>query len=94
MVNNWRNSVEESNVLDWVQYLKDQARYKAEHRVTLKMSALVAFRGRFNRFAKFVASDIVLTAPNEWLNLASKFIRVAWVRFGTLSPSPRLTQVL
>jgi len=94
VVDDWRNSVEESNILDWVQYLKDRARYKAEHRITPKTSALVAFRGRFNLFAKFVASEIVLTAPNERLNLVSKFIRVAWVRFGLLSPSPRLTQVL
>ena len=84
VVDDWRNSVEESNVLDWAQFLKDRARYKAEGRVTAKTSALVAFRGRFNLFAKFVASEIVMTLPNERLNLVSKFIRVAWVRF-TLS---------
>jgi len=78
VVDDWRNSVEESNILDWAQYLKDRARYKAERRVTPKTSALVAFRGRFNLFAKFVASEIVLTPPNERLNLVSKFIRVAW----------------
>lgn len=94
VVDDWRNSVEESNILDWAQYLKDRARYKAERRITPKTSALVAFRGRFNLFAKFVASEIVLTPPNERLNLVSKFIRVAWVRPGLLSPFPRLTQVL
>ena len=81
VVDDWRNSVEESNILDWAQYLKDRARYKAEGRITPKTSALVAFRGRFNLFAKFVASEIVLTLPNERLNLVSKFIRVAWVCF-------------
>lgn len=79
VVDDWRNSVEESNILDWAQYLKDRARYKAEGRATPKTSALVAFRGRFNLFAKFVASEIVLTPPGERLNLVSKFIRVAWV---------------
>ena len=78
---NWMESVEESSILDWAQYLKDRARYKAEGRVTPKTGALVAFRGRFNLFAKFVASEIVMTHPNERLNLVSKFIRVAWVRF-------------
>jgi len=88
VVDDWRNSVEESIILDWAQYLKDRARYKAEGRVTAKTSALVAFRGRFNLFAKFVVSEIVLTLPNERLNLVSKFIRVAWVRFTSLSPFP------
>ncbi|KAF9784580.1 ras GEF [Thelephora terrestris] len=78
VVDDWRNSVEESNVLDWAQFLKERARYKAEGRITAKTSALVAFRGRFNLFAKFVASEIVMTLPNERLNLVSKFIRVAW----------------
>jgi hypothetical protein len=81
VVDDWRNSAEESNILDWAQFLKDRARYKAEGRFTSKTSALVAFRARFNLFAKFVASEIVMTLPNERLNLVSKFIRVAWVRF-------------
>jgi len=88
VVDDWRNSVEESSILDWAQYLKDRARYKAEGRVTAKTSALVAFRGRFNLFAKFVVSEIVMTLPNERLNLVSKFIRVAWVRFTSLSLLP------
>ena len=81
VVDDWKNSVEESNILDWAQFLKDRARYKAEGRITAKTSALVAFRGRFNLFAKFVASEIVMTLPGERLNLVSKFIRVAWVSF-------------
>ena len=89
VVDDWRNSVEESNILDWAQFLKDRATYKAEGRVTPKTSALVAFRARFNLFAKFVASEIVMTLPNERLNLVSKFIRVAWVRF-MFSPLPHL----
>ena len=94
VVDDWKNSVEESNVLDWAQFLKDRARYKAEGRITAKTSALVAFRGRFNLFAKFVASEIVMTLPGERLNLVSKFIRVAWVGFAFLSYFPRLTRVL
>lgn len=93
VVDDWRSSVEESNILDWVQYLKDRARYKAEGRATPKTSALVAFRGRFNLFAKFVASEIVLTPPNERLSLVSKFIRVAWVCFKILVTVPSLIRV-
>ena len=87
VVDDWRNSVEESHILDWAQFLKDRARYKAEGRITTKTSALVAFRGRFNLFARFVASEIVMTSWNERLNLVSKFIRVAWVLFLPLSQS-------
>ena len=93
VVDDWRNSVEESNILDWAQFLKDRARYKAEGRLTPTTSALVAFRARFNLFAKFVASEIVMTLPNERLNVVSKFIRVAWVRFTLLPPCHQLTQV-
>ena len=91
VVDDWRNSVEESSILDWAQYLKERARYKAEGRVTPKTSALVAFRGRFNLFAKFVVSEIVMTHPNVRLSLVSKFIRVAWVCSTSLPPTPQLT---
>lgn len=94
VVDDWKNSVEESNILDWAQFLKDRARYKAEGRVTPRTSALVAFRARFNLFAKFVASEIVTTLPNERLSLVSKFIRVAWVCFSLFLQSHQLTQDL
>ena len=94
VVDDWRNSVEESNILDWAQYLKDRARYKAEGRLTPKTNALVAFRGRFNLFAKFVASEIVMTPPTERLALVTKFIRVAWVRILLSSPFLLLISVL
>ena len=94
VVDDWRNSVEESDILDWAQFLKDRARYKAEGRVTPKTSALVAFRARFNLFAKFVASEIVMTLPNERLTLVSKFIRVAWVRFTLSLIAHKLTPIL
>ena len=93
VVDDWKNSAEESNILDWAQFLKDRARYKAEGRVTSKTSALVAFRARFNLFAKFVASEIVMTLPHERLNLVSKFIRVAWVLFTFSRPFYQLTWV-
>jgi len=92
VVDDWRNSVEESSILDWAQYLKERARYKAERRPSPKTSALVAFRGRFNLFAKFVVSEIVMTHPNMRLGLVSKFIRVAWVRSTPFPPTPKLTR--
>ena len=94
VVDDWRNSVEESSILDWAQYLKERVRYKAEGRVSPKTSALVAFRGRFNLFAKFVVSEIVMTHPSMRLGLVSKFIRVAWVRSLLLPPTPQLTRSL
>ena len=94
VVDDWRNSVDESSILDWAQYLKERARYKAEGRVTPKTSALVAFRGRFNLFAKFVVSEIVMTHPNLRLNLVSKLIRIAWVRSAPSPPTPQLIRSL
>ena len=94
VVDDWRNSVEESSILDWAQYLKERVRYKAEGRVSPKTSALVAFRGRFNLFAKFVVSEIVMTHPSMRLGLVSKFIRVAWVRSLLLPPTPQLIRSL
>ncbi|KAI6103929.1 hypothetical protein EDD16DRAFT_1715005 [Pisolithus croceorrhizus] len=70
-------SCEEVDVLDWTQYLKDRARWKAESRFSHKTSALAAVRGRFNLMANFVISEIILTHPSERHTLVSKFIRIA-----------------
>ncbi|KAL1664585.1 hypothetical protein GGF50DRAFT_54504 [Schizophyllum commune] len=69
---------EEVNVLDWAQYLKDRARWKAEQRCADKTSALAAVRARFNLLANFVVSEIVLTPPSERPMVVDKFIRIAW----------------
>jgi len=69
----------EIDVLDWAEYLKDRARFKAEHRFREKTSALAALRARFNLIANFVISEIVLTHPNERPTVVGKFVRVAWV---------------
>ncbi|KAL1741639.1 hypothetical protein HDZ31DRAFT_44998 [Schizophyllum fasciatum] len=69
---------EEVNVLDWAQYLKDRARWKAEQRCADRTSALAAVRARFNLLANFVVSEIVLTPPNERPMVVDKFIRIAW----------------
>lgn len=71
-------SCQEVNVLDWAQYLKDRARWKAESRWSQKTSALAAVRGRFNLLANFVVAEIVMTHPNDRAMLVSKFIRVAF----------------
>ncbi|KAH7882692.1 hypothetical protein F5I97DRAFT_1816323 [Phlebopus sp. FC_14] len=70
-------SCREVSVLDWAQYLKDRARWKAESRFSQKTSALAAVRGRFNLIANFVVSEIVLTHPNDRHTLVAKFIRTA-----------------
>jgi len=69
----------EIDVLDWAEYLKDCARFKAEHRFREKTSALAALRARFNLITNFVISEIVLTHPNERPTVVGKFVRVAWV---------------
>ncbi|KAI6021918.1 hypothetical protein EDC04DRAFT_2732342, partial [Pisolithus marmoratus] len=75
---------QEVDVLDWTQYLKDGARWKAESSFSHRTSAvLAAVRGRFNLMATFAISEIILTHPNERHTLVSKFIRVAiWHRVG------------
>lgn len=74
-------SCEEVNVLDWGQYLKDRARWKAESRWADKTTALAAVRARFNLMTNFTISEIVLTQPNERALVVGKFIRIAWVSF-------------
>ncbi|KAG6331060.1 hypothetical protein ID866_8029 [Astraeus odoratus] len=68
---------QEVDVLDWAQYLKERARWKAESRFSQKTSALAAVRGRFNLMANFVISEVILTHPSERHTLVSKFIRIA-----------------
>jgi Gdp/GTP exchange factor required for growth at low temperatures len=70
---------EEVNVLDWAQYLKDRARWKAEHRWPEKTSALAAVRGRFNLMANFTISEIVLSQPSKRHLIFSKFLQIAKV---------------
>ncbi|KAG0706180.1 hypothetical protein DFH29DRAFT_846268 [Suillus ampliporus] len=70
-------SCQEVNVLDWAQYLKDRARWKAESRWSQKTSALAAVRGRFNLLVNFVVAEVVTTHPSDRAMLAGKFIRVA-----------------
>lgn len=70
---------EEVSVLDWAQYQKDRAKWKAESRFPEKTSALAAVRARFNLMAHFVISEIVLTQPADRYHVVAKFLRVAWV---------------
>ncbi|KAF8836237.1 ras GEF [Paxillus ammoniavirescens] len=70
-------SCQEVDVLDWAQYLKDRARWKAESRFSQKTSALAVVRGRFNLMTNFVISEIMLTAPSDKHTLVAKFIRIA-----------------
>lgn len=78
----WRGSeaAQAANVLDWGQFLKDRATWKAQGVEGYRTSALVAARARFNLLTNFVISEIVDTSPAERPALATKFIRVAWVR--------------
>lgn len=70
---------EEVEVLDWAQYLKDRARWRAESRFAEKTTALAALRARYNLIVAFVVAEVVLTAPAERHIVVGKFIRTAWV---------------
>jgi hypothetical protein len=83
--NDWL-ACQEVNVLDWAQYIKDRALWKAESRWPDKTSALAALRARFNLVANFTLSEIVLTQPSERAFLVGKFIRTAWVSTPDISP--------
>ncbi len=85
----WRGSeaAQVANVLDWGQFLKDRARWKAQGVEGYHTSALVAARARFNLVTNFVISEIVDTPLAHRPSLVSKFIRVAWVRY-IISISP------
>lgn len=70
-------SCPEVEVFDWAQFLKDRARWKAEHRFMEKTGALAAVRARFNLMANFTVSEIVLSRPIDRHAVVSRFIRVA-----------------
>lgn len=72
---------EEVDILDWAQYLKDRARWKAEARNSNKTTALAAVRARFNLMVSFVNAEVVRTPPNERTFVVSRFIRIAWASF-------------
>ncbi|KDQ55934.1 hypothetical protein JAAARDRAFT_314749 [Jaapia argillacea MUCL 33604] len=74
----WAGCPEEANVLDWSQFLKDRARWKAESRGGPKTSAVVAARGRFNLLANFVLSEVVVAHPHDRPHIVAKFIRIAY----------------
>ncbi|KAF9074396.1 ras guanine nucleotide exchange factor domain-containing protein [Rhodocollybia butyracea] len=69
---------EEVDALEWAQFLKDRARWKAESRWPEKTSALGAVRARFNLMVNFTISEIVLTNQAERPYVFSKFLRIAW----------------
>ncbi|KAJ3574858.1 hypothetical protein NP233_g1486 [Leucocoprinus birnbaumii] len=81
VLDDWAGT-EEIDILDWTEYLKDRARFKAEHRFPEKTSALAAVRARFNLTANFVVSEIVLTQPSERPMIVGKFVRIAWKCYG------------
>jgi len=76
----WLDCEEMMDILDWTQYLKDRARWKAESQCTHMSTALAALRVRFNLTVAFVNAEVVLAPlPSERLVVVSKFIWIAWV---------------
>ncbi|KAF8630266.1 hypothetical protein AX17_005452 [Amanita inopinata Kibby_2008] len=84
---------QEVNVLDWTQYLKDRARWKAEHRFPEKTSALAAVRGRFNLMTNFVISEVILTPPSARPLVFKKFLTIAYKSY-TMNNFNALTAII
>ncbi len=72
---------QEVNVLDWNQYLRDRARWKAEERFPEKTSTLAVVRARFNLMTNFVISEVILTPPSARVLVFKKFLTIALVSF-------------
>ncbi|KAJ7699366.1 hypothetical protein B0H17DRAFT_926723 [Mycena rosella] len=71
-------SYEDMEVLDWAQFLRDRARWKADPEWADKISALAAVRARFNLMTNFIVTEVVLSPPHERHALVAKFVRIAW----------------
>ncbi|CAL1698109.1 unnamed protein product [Somion occarium] len=74
----WMAPSEDTNILDWAEFLRERARLRAEGRIGQKTTALTLVRGRFNLVANFVQSEIVLTHPSQRATVYGKFVRMAW----------------
>ena len=72
---------QEVNVLDWNQYLRDRARWKAEQRFPEKTNTLAVVRARFNLITNFVISEVILTPPSARVLVFKKFLTIAFVSF-------------
>ena len=92
----WGQSLEDVDVKDWVQFVKDRARLKNTSKVldstpSAKLSAILALRARFDLLVNFTSSEILLTHTNERVMVVEKFIRIAWVRILPYCPFKTLT---
>ncbi|KAI3604166.1 group protein [Moniliophthora roreri] len=77
LTGDWMNC-EDIDVLDWNQFQKDRARWKAESRWPERTGALGNIRGRFNLVANFTVSEIVQTHPSERSSVFAKLLHIAW----------------
>jgi GDP/GTP exchange factor required for growth at low temperature len=78
----WKQLRMYPDVTDWSLYMKERSKLKMKANVdpTVKMpSSITTSRLRFNMMVNFVASEIVLSIPQERIDVVSKFIRIAWV---------------
>ncbi|KDQ17002.1 hypothetical protein BOTBODRAFT_222502 [Botryobasidium botryosum FD-172 SS1] len=83
VLSSWAKELDEPNVLDWGQFLKDKLKLRAaaldprrpgENKITDVMAA----RARFSLMANFTSSEIVLSPAPERAMVFGKFIRIAW----------------
>ena len=84
----WGQSLEDVDVRDWVQFVKERAKLKnslagkptTDPVIASKLSAILALRARFDLMVNFVASEVLLTPFAERPKLIMKLIRLAWVK--------------
>ncbi|KAI3611462.1 lte1 protein [Moniliophthora roreri] len=77
LTEDWMNC-EDLDILDWDQFQKDRARWKAGSRWPERTGALANIRGRFNLVANFTVSEVVQTHPSERPSVFSKLLHIAW----------------
>jgi Gdp/GTP exchange factor required for growth at low temperatures len=95
----WGQSLQDVDVKDWVQFVKDRARLKnvskpLDSTSSAKLSAILALRARFDLLVNFTSSEILLTHVNERVLVVEKFIRIAWVRMPYYHAAHLLTSAL
>ncbi|KAF8626040.1 hypothetical protein AX15_005130 [Amanita polypyramis BW_CC] len=69
---------QELNILDWNQYLRDRARWKAEQRFPERTNTVAVVRARFNLMTNFVISEVILAPPSTRVLVFKKFLTIAY----------------
>ena len=83
ILHQWGQSLEDVDIKDWVQFVKNRAKLKnsgkpLDSTSTAKLSSILALRARFDLLVNFTSSEILLSHASERVMVVEKFIRIAW----------------